>query len=955
MSGEIDTLPGKLLGPNEHINNAKIQQILTGLQARLGVGEVADREISASEIEKLVPRVATKATLLELNPAPGLRPIIRLAGYVTASDGGEGFFVLDRESSAAADGGTIFEAAGGGRWIRVVDEAVNVRWFVSSGSGTAGDPWIVESGLANYRSVHFPKPGHYQCDWSWSITGSFAVTGVEDVQIKAVAGRSWTFGGTLGTETVLTAPLDKGRRTIDVANSTGFAAGDLIRIKVNHNDSAFNLNGGTRTPGEINRIESVDGNMLTLTHPLSMNYPYDTEAPFVTRLVNPFAESRLADLALKNITVALSCGVGLKVRALSLDGNRSFTAANVRGLEVSALEVTTLAGFATENIVRGLTFCSFFETVTGGTITGLQTYGSQDSVRLWGCAGIDGVNFKLNEGASRDIWVAGSEDCTFSHIVSLSNQDDDNWSDQNREIWQLDNSSNVTIRKSFAHHPNKKGSLGQVFESRSNKGLCVLEDSTLYGYGSNPLVVKLESAETIFRRNKFYTQGRSVFLEGVTYPGGILRILDNDFYEGPGNDSGVDVLAWSTTATLNADYGLIEIVGNRVPQGSLVRFGGSSITELGPWKVDALRIENNSVPNPSAPGPLWISGENFPVRELVVRNNRSKAVQGHNVRLWFTYESLDYAGNDFPYFTGELTSKIAATEGRNSFGITRSVSPFQSSGFSVDGVLLDGATGFLSMPAILNPSNGFVFQDGVSFALWTIGYRKPETLDRSWLGTGGSTTRWLGLGPNHQFYFRDNAATLRLGNKVLPPSEFLGLNAWVFVWAGNSILIYRNGGLYDTLDVEGFEPTRFTHVGRGNTGDFFSGGFCRQFILWNLPLSADEIARANAYDLFVPYAERWANGTLLTSGSLVKGKRYRINTYVAGDDFENIGGTNESGSDFIATGTTATVWTNESELVLIGAVCSIDLGPRTGATLNDESANSFNFTLNGTYEHIRKV
>jgi len=52
----------------------------------------------------------------------------------------------------------------------------------------------------------------------------------------------------------------------------------------------------------------------------------------------------------------------------------------------------------------------------------------------------------------------------------------------------------------------------------------------------------------------------------------------------------------------------------------------------------------------------------------------------------------------------------------------------------------------------------------------------------------------------------------------------------------------------------------------------------------------------------------------LTSGTLTSGVTYKIKTFVAGDDFSNIGGTNVSGTKFTATGTTPTTWTNSSVL-----------------------------------------
>ncbi len=57
-------------------------------------------------------------------------------------------------------------------------------------------------------------------------------------------------------------------------------------------------------------------------------------------------------------------------------------------------------------------------------------------------------------------------------------------------------------------------------------------------------------------------------------------------------------------------------------------------------------------------------------------------------------------------------------------------------------------------------------------------------------------------------------------------------------------------------------------------------------------------------------------GIQLTSGVLVVDSVYKIGKFEAGDDFSNVGGTNESGDVFTATGTTPTTWTNSSILRL---------------------------------------
>lgn len=66
-----------------------------------------------------------------------------------------------------------------------------------------------------------------------------------------------------------------------------------------------------------------------------------------------------------------------------------------------------------------------------------------------------------------------------------------------------------------------------------------------------------------------------------------------------------------------------------------------------------------------------------------------------------------------------------------------------------------------------------------------------------------------------------------------------------------------------------------------------------------------------------PVAGVWfiQSGIALTSGTIMSGKRYQIITFIAGDDFTNVGAaSNASGVIFTATGTTPTTWTHSSVL-----------------------------------------
>ncbi len=79
-----------------------------------------------------------------------------------------------------------------------------------------------------------------------------------------------------------------------------------------------------------------------------------------------------------------------------------------------------------------------------------------------------------------------------------------------------------------------------------------------------------------------------------------------------------------------------------------------------------------------------------------------------------------------------------------------------------------------------------------------------------------------------------------------------------------------------------------------------------------------------------PFSWKWATQTAQTSGTVTIGKQYQIDTFVAGDDFTNIGGVNTSGTRFVATGTTPTTWTNSSSLRPAGATLALEpegIGP----------------------------
>ena len=71
----------------------------------------------------------------------------------------------------------------------------------------------------------------------------------------------------------------------------------------------------------------------------------------------------------------------------------------------------------------------------------------------------------------------------------------------------------------------------------------------------------------------------------------------------------------------------------------------------------------------------------------------------------------------------------------------------------------------------------------------------------------------------------------------------------------------------------------------------------------------------------------WLGVSTATSGLLTTGKRYQIQTFVAGDSFTNLGASeNATGVIFTATGTTPTTWTNASTVIEITTNMAYDAG-----------------------------
>jgi hypothetical protein len=88
--------------------------------------------------------------------------VVVLLGYYTPGDGGSGLLRWNASSTDTANNGTIFAIAGvsTGRWMRIYDDGVNVRWFGAKGDGVVNDSPAIQAMIdfseSAFCEMYFP-------------------------------------------------------------------------------------------------------------------------------------------------------------------------------------------------------------------------------------------------------------------------------------------------------------------------------------------------------------------------------------------------------------------------------------------------------------------------------------------------------------------------------------------------------------------------------------------------------------------------------------------------------------------------------------------------------------------------------------------------------------------------------------------------------------------------------
>jgi len=152
--------------------------------------------------------------------------------------------------------------------------------------------------------------------------------------------------------------------------------------------------------------------------------------------------------------------------------------------------------------------------------------------------------------------------------------------------------------------------------------------------------------------------------------------------------------------------------------------------------------------------------------------------------------------------------------------------------------------------------------------------------------------------------------------------------------SAGSVTYFTDGILSETIAIASAATITLNNDGPLNVLGMYNSGIrhastTHHAITYNRALTAAEVLHnyrnGPKLEWYDPTGVSPATQKALTSGTLVTGKEYTIDTFVAGDDFANVGGTNATGNTFVATGTTPTTWANSSILRRTGITWGIML------------------------------
>lgn len=140
---------------------------------------------------KRIVKISTIDTIATLRTVRGgaLSTVV-VSGYYTINDGGGGQFYWNPTSTATDNNGTIIAVSGvsTGRWIRIVQSDINIRWFGAKGDDTNDDTVPINDTILYAYSVksHVTIPvGVYKTTGTINLKSGVSVKGADGRPIPA--------------------------------------------------------------------------------------------------------------------------------------------------------------------------------------------------------------------------------------------------------------------------------------------------------------------------------------------------------------------------------------------------------------------------------------------------------------------------------------------------------------------------------------------------------------------------------------------------------------------------------------------------------------------------------------------------------------------------------------------------------------------------------------------------
>lgn len=129
----------------------------------------------------VLARTGTVETISDLQSFNGPEDAVIVQGHSTAGDGGGGKFYWDATSTDTADNALIVQATGvtTGRWKRIYDDCINVKWFGATGDGSTDDTASIQLAIDSVSAGHkvvFPI-GDYLVTSSLTINSNLWLQG----------------------------------------------------------------------------------------------------------------------------------------------------------------------------------------------------------------------------------------------------------------------------------------------------------------------------------------------------------------------------------------------------------------------------------------------------------------------------------------------------------------------------------------------------------------------------------------------------------------------------------------------------------------------------------------------------------------------------------------------------------------------------------------------------------